>query len=107
MSQYIFLVEDDDSLRQSMEALLRFSGYTVFSYATPEAFLQADVQVAPAIVISDMRMPGMSGVDLHKTLLERGRTIPPHAVGQGDVAHPPERGASPISDRLFQRLVGT
>ena len=76
MSQYIFLVEDDDSLRQSMEALLRFSGYTVFSYATPEAFLQADVQVAPAIVISDMRMPGMSGVDLHKTLLERGRTIP-------------------------------
>jgi FixJ family two-component response regulator len=76
MSQFIFLVEDDDSMRQSMEALLRFSGYTVYSFATPQEFLQADVQVAPAIVISDMRMPGMSGVDLHKAMIERGRMIP-------------------------------
>lgn len=76
MSQYIFLIEDDDSMRQSIEALLRFSGYTVYSFATPNEFLQADVQVAPAIVISDMRMPGMSGVDLHRVMIERGRMIP-------------------------------
>lgn len=59
-----------------MEALLRFSGYTVYSFATPHEFLWADVRVAPAIVISDMRMPGMSGVDLHKAMIERGRMIP-------------------------------
>jgi len=76
MQQHIFLIEDDDSLRQSLEALLRFSGYHVVSFSDPASFLSTTIQVAPAIVITDMRLPGMSGVEMQKVLLSRGRRIP-------------------------------
>jgi two-component system response regulator TtrR len=76
MKQHIFLVEDDDSLRESIETLLRFSGYFVQSFSNPAALLATSIQVAPAIVLSDMRMPGMSGIELQKALLDRGRNIP-------------------------------
>jgi two-component system response regulator TtrR len=55
---------------------LRFSGYSVQSFSDPADLLATSIQVATAIVLSDMRMPGMSGVELQKALLDRGRNIP-------------------------------
>lgn len=76
LQQYIFLIEDDDELRASLDNLLRFSGYTVFGFADPSDFLKFNLQVAPAIVITDMRLPGMDGIELQRKVLESGRQLP-------------------------------
>lgn len=73
---HVDVVEDDDSLRNSIQDLLTFAGYQVRAWRDPEIFLNNLPQSAPAVVVTDMRMPGMSGLELHNTLLERGRVMP-------------------------------
>ena len=75
-SGHIDVVEDDDSLRNSITDLLTFAGYRVRGWRDAEAFLKDLPQTAPAVVVTDMRMPGLSGVDLHAELLARGRCMP-------------------------------
>ncbi len=75
-SEYVFLVDDDDALRDSIADLLRVVGYEVYSWSSGRAFLADIPRVAPAVLITDMRMPGLSGVELHAELLRLGRTLP-------------------------------
>lgn len=70
------MVEDDDSLRNSIHDLLKFAGYQVRAWRDAESFLDNLPHTAPAVVVTDMRMPGMSGLELHNSLLERGRVMP-------------------------------
>lgn len=70
------LVEDDDSLRNSMQDLLRLEGYTVRAWRDAQAYLLDLPLQAPAVVVTDMRMPGLSGLDLHVELQARGHLIP-------------------------------
>ena len=74
--KYIFLVEDDDELRSDLERALQFCGYTIFSFANPEQFLQEFKPLAPAVLITDMRMPKQSGVELQSELIAKGHKIP-------------------------------
>ncbi|MDH6242324.1 two-component system response regulator FixJ [Polynucleobacter sphagniphilus] len=74
--KYIFLVEDDDELRSDLERALQFCGYTIFSFANPEQFLQEFKPLAPAVLITDMRMPKQSGVELQSELISKGHKIP-------------------------------
>lgn len=73
---HVDVVEDDDSLRNSIHDLLQFAGYRVRAWRDAESFLENLTQTAPAVVVTDMRMPGMSGLELHHTLLDRGRMMP-------------------------------
>lgn len=73
---HVDVVEDDDSLRNTIQDLLKFAGYQVRAWREAESFLNNLPQTAPAVVVTDMRMPGMSGLDLHNALLERGRVMP-------------------------------
>lgn len=73
---HVDIVEDDDSLRNSLLDLLTFAGYRVRAWRDAPAFLNNLPQTAPAIVITDMRLPGMSGLEMHEALLERGRNMP-------------------------------
>jgi FixJ family two-component response regulator len=75
-AQYIFLIEDNESMRQSLIGMLEFLGYRVQAFSCATDFLQTPIQVGPAVVITDMRMPDMSGVELQAELIARGRTIP-------------------------------
>lgn len=75
-SGLVDVVEDDDSIRESICSLLRFAGYQIRAWSDAESFLQNMPRTAPAVVITDMRMPGMSGVQMHNVLLERGRSMP-------------------------------
>lgn len=70
------VVEDDDSLRNSIHDLLKFADYHVRAWRDAESFLDNLPQTAPAVVVTDMRMPGMSGLELHNALLKRGRVMP-------------------------------
>ncbi len=73
---HVFLVDDDDGLRESIAGLLRSVGYKVQSWQSATDFLEAFPRVVPAVLVTDMRMPGMSGVELHAELIRLGRTVP-------------------------------
>ena len=74
--KYIFLVEDDDELRSDLERALQFCGYITFSFANPEQFLLEFKPLVPAVLITDMRMPKQSGVELQSELIAKGHKIP-------------------------------
>jgi two-component system response regulator TtrR len=74
--KHIFLIDDDDSMRDSLKGLLEFFGYQVHVFSSAKAFLQVQIHVAPAVIITDMRMPDMTGVELQAELQGRGRRIP-------------------------------
>jgi FixJ family two-component response regulator len=74
--KHVFLIDDDDSMRTSIATLLRFVGYQVHDFASARDFLLSEVHVAPAVIITDMRMPDLTGVELQSELQSRGRRIP-------------------------------
>ncbi|QWD27164.1 response regulator transcription factor [Polynucleobacter paneuropaeus] len=74
--QHIFVIEDDESMLETLSGVLTFLGYQVHLFSNPLEFLKTTIQVAPAIIITDMRMPDMSGVELQAELLKRGRQVP-------------------------------
>jgi len=76
LAKYVFLIEDSEPMRQSLVEMLEFLGYQVQSFSSAVDFLQVPIQVGPAVVITDMRMPDMTGVELQAELLKRGRQIP-------------------------------
>lgn len=73
---FVFLVEDDDDLRSDLEHALQASGYTTFAFADPEGFLSEFEPLVPAVLVTDMRMPKKSGVQLQADLLEKGHQLP-------------------------------
>jgi len=75
-SGHVDVVEDDDSLRDSICSLLTFAGYRTRAWCDAESFLNNLPQTAPAVVVTDMRMPGLTGLQMHSSLVERGRSMP-------------------------------
>ena len=72
----IFLIEDDYSQRESIQSFLGFKGHDVQSFKSAEEFLNLPQIPRPSILITDMRLPHSSGVELHKQLTKLGLDIP-------------------------------
>ncbi len=82
----IFVVDDDDAVRRGLAALLGAKGYAVETFATAEAFLAHAAPKPPACLLADVRMPGMSGLELQAELKRRGANLPMAVItGHGDV----------------------
>jgi FixJ family two-component response regulator len=64
----VAVVEDDDSYRVAVRRLLKSAGFSVQSFATAEDFLRSGRQHETGCLITDIRMPGMSGLDLQAKL---------------------------------------
>jgi FixJ family two-component response regulator len=75
LDRVVAVVDDDSSLRNALESLLRSVGFATRIYASAEEFL-ADTAVRAACVVSDVRMPGISGVELACRLSARRPSIP-------------------------------
>lgn len=73
---HVFVLEDDAPLRASLEDLLTGAGYIVRSWSDAESFLECVPDLAPAVILTDMRMPVISGVQMHNALLARGYELP-------------------------------
>lgn len=72
----IAVVEDDDPLRDAMESMLRSSGFSVDKFSSAEAFLNSSEQQRTDCLVLDVRLPGMSGVELQRRLLEMNVAVP-------------------------------
>jgi two-component system response regulator FixJ len=83
----IALIEDDEAILRSLGMLLESRGVTVRAYASAESFL-ADAEAGPAqCVVTDIRMPGMSGLELQRELKARDAAVPVILItGHGDIA---------------------
>jgi len=73
---HIYLIDDDESMRVSLSRMLRDLGYLVEDYASAKGFLEKSVPVSPAVILLDMQMPDMTGLDLQEQLLKIGRKTP-------------------------------
>jgi two-component system, LuxR family, response regulator FixJ len=72
----ISIVDDDDSLRNSLNNLIRSVGFGVQGFSSAEAFLDSNQLHDMACLILDVRMPGMSGLDLQRQLVATNCRIP-------------------------------
>jgi two-component system response regulator FixJ len=82
----VHVIDDDDAVRQSLAFLLISSGFAVRTYASARMFLDGLSAVQPGCVVTDVRMPGLSGLDLQRELLSRRIALPVIVMtGHGDV----------------------
>jgi FixJ family two-component response regulator len=82
----VFVVDDDQSVREGIQSLLTSAGFSVDTFPTAEMFLNHPRPDRPACVILDVRMPGLSGLDLQRELTKIGVSIPIIFVtGHGNV----------------------
>ena len=72
----VSVVDDDESVRESLPDLIRQFGFAAQAFASAEAFLASDVVTETSCLILDIAMPGMSGPDLQQELRRRRREIP-------------------------------
>ena len=72
----ISIVEDDQPFRESMRKLMTALGYTVEAFPSAADFLASPLLTATACLVTDVQMPGMTGVELHRHLIDAGHAIP-------------------------------
>ena len=82
----VFIIDDDASVRRGVEDLLRSVGLEVESFGSAQEFLARKRQDAPGCIVLDIRLPGASGLEFHRTLAESGIHLPVIFVtGHGDI----------------------
>lgn len=72
----IYVVDDDPSVRDSTEVLLKSVGFNVKAFGSAQAFLKANLQEDLGCLVLDVRMPGMSGLDLQEKLVSAKTPLP-------------------------------
>jgi FixJ family two-component response regulator len=72
----VAIVDDDASAREAVAALVRSLGFTAAEFASAAAFLHSRRRAETACLLADMRMPGMTGLELHQHLLSGGTSVP-------------------------------
>ena len=110
----VYVIDDDDALRDSLRFLLEGAGHEVELFPSAEQFLAACDLSAGGCIILDVRMPGMSGIELQDELMRRGAGLPIiFLTGHGDVpmaVDAVKKGAfdfleKPFDDEHLLRLV--
>jgi len=72
----VFVVDDDESVRSSLRRLISSVGFTVETFADARAFLGTRRADAPGCLVLDVRLPGLSGLDLQRELIETDAALP-------------------------------
>ena len=107
----VYVVDDDEAVRDSLEILLGAAGFDVMAFASAEAFLAEPRAPGRACLLSDIRMPGMSGVELLEKVLAQDDGCPVVLItGHGDVplaVDAMKRGAHDFIEKPFddERLI--
>ena len=80
----VSVVDDDESVRESLPDLLREFGFAAETFASAEAFLASDVISETSCLLLDIAMPGLSGPELQQELIRRHQEIPIVFITAGD-----------------------
>jgi two-component system response regulator FixJ len=82
----VHVIDDDEAVRESIDFLLRSAGLSVRTYDSATSFLDVAPKIGAGCVITDVRMPGLTGIDLLRRLLEMQIGLPVIVItGHGDV----------------------
>ena len=82
----VAIVDDDKSIRNATQDLLKAAGFSTATFEDAESFLGSASRASAACVVADMRMPGMTGLELYQELVASGHGIPTVII----TAHPEE-----------------
>jgi FixJ family two-component response regulator len=83
----VFVVDDDASVRKSLTRVVTSAGYAVEAFASAREFLAREPFVGPCCVVLDVRMPGLTGLDLQEALAGAGHRMPiVFITGHGDIS---------------------
>ena len=82
----VAIVDDDRSIRNATQNLLKSAGFSTATFEDAGSFLASASRAATACLVADMRMPGMTGVELYQALVASGEGIPTVII----TAHPEE-----------------
>lgn len=83
----VFIIDDDPAVREALEDLLRSVGIEVVSFASAPDFLDSKRADTPGCIVLDVRLPGLSGLELQRKLIEAGIHLPIIFIsGHGDIA---------------------
>ena len=82
----VFVIDDDEAIRQALQSLIRSVGLVVKTFASAREFLTSRRPDAPSCLVLDVRLPGVSGLDLQRELSDVGISIPIIFItGHGDI----------------------
>jgi FixJ family two-component response regulator len=82
----VYVVDDDSSMREALSSLIRSIGMRVVTFASAQDFLAYRVSDSPACLVLDVRLPGLSGLDLQRELATTRRHLPIIFItGHGDI----------------------
>jgi FixJ family two-component response regulator len=82
----VYVVDDDSSVREAIKSLIRSVGLRVETFGTAQEFLKSARPDAPGCVVLDVRLPGLSGLDLQRELAANGSNLPVIFItGHGDI----------------------
>jgi FixJ family two-component response regulator len=85
-SATVYVVDDDSSMREALSSLIRSIGMRVLTFASAQEFLEFEVNESPACLVLDVRLPGLSGLDLQRELATSQRRLPIIFItGHGDI----------------------
>jgi FixJ family two-component response regulator len=86
VADMVFVIDDDESIREALKSLIRSVGLSVQTFASAQEFLSSSRPDVPSCLILDVRMPGLSGLDLQRELAEANIHIPIIFItGHGDI----------------------
>ena len=101
----VLVVDDDASLREALSSLVRSAGLRVETYASAHEFLQTTRPNAASCLVLDVRLPGLSGLDLQRELAKSGESLPIIFItGHGDIpmsVHAMKAGAAEFLTKPF------
>jgi FixJ family two-component response regulator len=82
----VYIVDDDAGVREALDSLIRSVGFSVRTFASAHDFLGSKFSTAPGCLVLDVRLPGLSGLDLQRELSRAGVSIPIIFIsGHGDI----------------------
>ncbi len=86
VAEMVFVIDDDESIREALKSLIRSVGLSVETFASAQGFLESSRPDVPSCLILDVRMPGLSGLDLQRDLAEAHIHVPIIFItGHGDI----------------------
>ena len=86
MDSIVFVIDDDASVRDAIKSLIRSVGMHVETFRSAQEFMASKRQDAPSCLVLDVRMPGLSGLELQREMMDAGIRIPIIFItGHGDI----------------------